>query len=280
MFGRRKVAALVAEFLGTGILTLLVLSVQRSTIGIAFFVAIAAGLTIVLLTLAVGRVSGAHLNPALTIGLWTARKISTLTALVYIVVQLLGAWLAFYLYSYLVNNQGQLQPVGGDFTSRVLVAEAVGAAIFAFGWASGLYQRVTSAVSASLAGIAYVVGIIAASSAAIGLLNPALALGIRAWSIENWGTWGTYLLGPILGAIIGVNLYGLLFSRNSSETVVPEAVGASAATPVAPSVAETVEEKVAKPTRKTRASATKSGTRSTTRKAAAKKTTTRRTTRK
>ena len=50
MFGRQKIAALVAEFLGAGVLTLVVLTVQRSSIGLPFFVAAAAGLSIVLMS--------------------------------------------------------------------------------------------------------------------------------------------------------------------------------------------------------------------------------------
>lgn len=204
MFGRRKVATLVAEFLGTGILTLLILSVQRSTIGVPFFVALAAGLTLALMVFALGNVSGAQLNPAITIGLWTARRISTLRGIAFIAAQFLGAWAAYYLYTYYVRVG--LQPVGGHFASRVLVAEAVGTAIFSFGWASALYQRLSPAATGSVAGLSYMIGIIAASPAAIGMLNPAVALGARAW------VWGTYVLGPVLGAVIGVNLYGLLFA--------------------------------------------------------------------
>jgi glycerol uptake facilitator-like aquaporin len=208
MFGKRKIAAIVAEFLGTGILTLLVLSVQRSTIGVAFFVAIAAGLTLAVLMFAIGSVSGAHVNPAITIAMWTARKVSTITAIVYVAVQLLGAWAAYYLYTYFVNNK--LQPVGGHFSGRILVAEAVGTGIFALGWASTVYQGYSKATSAAIAGTAYIVGLIGASAASIGLINPALALGVRAW------VWGTYILGPVLGAIIGMNLYGLLFASPES----------------------------------------------------------------
>lgn len=205
MFGRRKVATLVAEFLGTGVLTLLILSVQRSTIGVPFFVALAAGLALALMVFAVGGISGSQLNPAITIGMWTARKITTINAIMYVIVQLLGAWAAYYLYIYFVKNA--LQPVGGHFTGRILVAEAVGTGIFAFGWTAAIYQRFSTAVTASVAGLSYIVGIIAASSAAIGLLNPAVALGVRAW------VWGTYVLGPVLGAVIGVNLYSLVFAE-------------------------------------------------------------------
>ncbi len=208
MFGRRQVAAIVAEFLGTGILTLLVLSVQRSTIGVPFFVALAAGLTIALMMLALAGASSAHFNPALTIGLWTARKVSTITAAVYIAAQMLGAWGAYGLYVYFVNTH--LQPIGGHYAGRILIAEAVGTAIFSFGYASALYQRLSGAVTATVSGLAYMLGIVAASSAAIGLLNPALALGVRSW------VWGTYVLGPVVGAIIGVNLYSLVFAESSA----------------------------------------------------------------
>lgn len=204
MFGKKKVAALVAEFIGTGALTLLVLSVQRSTIGVPFFVAAAAGLTVALMALALFRVSGANFNPAITIGLWTARRIDTLTAGLYIVFQLLGAWAAYGIYTYFVNSS--LQPIGGHFSTRILIAEVVGTAIFSFALASALYQKTTTAVVAASAGIGLMLGAIAASTASLGLLNPAVALGVRAW------VWGTYVAGPIVGAIIGINLYGLLFA--------------------------------------------------------------------
>jgi len=230
MFGKRKAAMLVAEFLGTGALTLLVLSVQRSTIGVPFFVAAAAGLVVALMMLAVGGISGGYFNPALTLGMWTVRKIDTMRAVPYIAVQLLGAWGAYYLYTYFVKTS--LQPVGGHYTGRILVAEAVGTALFSFGFASAVYQGFNRAVSATVAGLSFMLGIIAASSAAIGLLNPALALGVRSW------VWGTYVLGPVLGAIIGVNLYALLFAESQGT--------ASAAVVSAPATSATKKTKRAK----------------------------------
>lgn len=252
MFGRRKVATLVAEFIGTGVLTLLVLSVQRSTIGVPFFVALAAGLTVALMSFALARTSGGYFNPALTIGMWTARKLPTVNAILFIAMQMLGGWAAYYLYTYFVNNA--LQPVGGHFTGRILVAEAVGAGIFAFGWSAAVYQRLTPAVSSSIAGLSLIVGMVAASSASIGLLNPALALGARAWVL------GTYVLGPILGAVIGVNLYGLLFADVEAAVTKP-------VKPFAPAVVPAVVPARAKAT---------SAKRSTTAKTVAKKPATKR----
>jgi glycerol uptake facilitator-like aquaporin len=208
MFGRRKIAALAAEFLGTGVLTLLILSVQRSTIGVPFFVALAAGLALTLMVFSLGNTLTTHLNPAITIGTWTARRINTVTAVLYIAMQLLGAWAAYGLYTYYVGNS--LQPVGGHFTTKILVAEAVGTGVFAFGWAAATMRGLTAASNAAFAGLAYMLGIVAASSAAIGLLNPAVALGVRAW------VWGTYVLGPVIGAVIGINLYGYLFAESTA----------------------------------------------------------------
>jgi hypothetical protein len=173
--------------------------------------------------------------------------------------QLLGAWGAYFLYRYFVNTA--LQPIGGHFTGRIMLAEAVGTAIFAFGWAASVYQSFPRAVSAAVTGIAYMLGIIAASAAAIGLANPALALGVRAW------VWGTYVLGPVVGAVIAVNLYGLLFAS-------PESLVASSGVTAAAVVTEvvTIEPANARKSRPARTTKAKS--------VAKKKTTTRRTTRK
>lgn len=219
MLEKRKIAALVAEFLGAGVLTLLVLTVQRSTIGVPFFVAIAAGLSIVLMGFAVGGVSGGHFNPAISIGLWTARKLTTLRTILYVAAQLLGGYAAYLLYTYFVGNA--LQSVGGQYSGKVLVAEAVGAGIFGFAFAAIVFKDYSRPVKASFAGLGLIIGIIAASSASLGLINPAVALGVKAW------VWGTYVLGPILGAIIGINLYALLFAEAGSSNVAKAVAGVS-----------------------------------------------------
>jgi glycerol uptake facilitator protein len=217
MFGRRKIAMLGAEFLGTWILTLVFLSVQRSTIGVPYFIALAAGLAVAVAVYLVGENSGAHLNPAVTIALWTARKTGTIASALYIVMQLLGAWAAYGLYTYFVNSS--LQPIGGHYAGRVLVAEAVGTFVLALGWAAVAYRRATTGANATMIGVSYALGIIVAAAAGIGLANPAVALGTRAWDI--WGSmgWGTYVAGPVLGAIVAVNLYGLLFAPAATAAV-------------------------------------------------------------
>ena len=207
MLSRRKLAMITAELVGTGLLTLVMLAVTKSTIGIPYFVAIAAGLVVAGMTLALGAVSGAHLNPAITLGLWSVRRVKTLPAIVYIAAQMLGAVGAYLLYTYFVD---QSWPNNTQFDSRVLVAEAVGAMIFGLGWAAAVYQNMTDGARAAVIGISLMLGIVVAAIAAGGLINPAVALGMRSW------VWGSFVLGPILGAIVGFNLYALLFASENS----------------------------------------------------------------
>jgi aquaporin Z len=215
MFGKNKAAMLVAELIGTTVLTLVVLSVRSSGIGYSFFVALGAGLAVAAMTLVVGAVSGAQFNPALTLGLWTARKVKTAPAIVYIAMQILGGAVAYWLYIYLVKNH--LQNQAGHFSARIMVAEAMGTFIFVWGWAAAASRKLEGWVFAAAAGSAFAVGIMVASLASGGIINPAVALGTRSWG------WGTYVLGPVVGAIVAANLQSLLFT--GSETV---AVAASA----------------------------------------------------
>jgi glycerol uptake facilitator-like aquaporin len=209
MLKKNKVAMILAEFLGTGVLTAVVLSVSKSTIGIPYFVAIAAGLAVGGAMLMLGPVSGAQLNPAITIALWSARRIKTMPAIVYVAAQLLGGVAAYWLFTYLVGQHWQNS---GHYSGRVLVAEAAGTFVLGLAWAAASYHKLETSKAAAVVGIALTLGIIVASASSSGLLNPAVALGLRMWG------WGTYVLGPVLGAVIGVNLYGMLFAPSEAET--------------------------------------------------------------
>ncbi len=207
---RKKIAMILAEFLGTAVLTAVVLAVSKSNLGVPYFVGLAAGLAIAAGTLVFGAVSGAHFNPAITIGLWSARRVKTLPAIVYVAAQLLGGIVAYLLYTYFVNSHWSNT---GTYDARVLVAEAVGTFVFSLGWAAAVYNKLEVGKAAFVVGGSLVLGILVASVASSALLNPAVALGMRSW------VWGTYALGPILGAIIGFNLYALLFAPANSLVV-------------------------------------------------------------
>ena len=194
---------LVAEFLGTALLTVVVLAVSKSNIGVPYFVALAAGLTLATMVMVFGAVSGAHLNPAITLGLFSARRIKLLPALAYVAAQLLGGIAAYLLYTYFTDST-----LSNDvtFDSRVLVAEAAGAFILSTGIAAAVYQKLDGGRAAFTIGASLALGVMVAALGSGGVLNPAVALGLRTWE------WGSYVLGPVLGAVIGFNLYALLFA--------------------------------------------------------------------
>lgn len=200
---RRRVAMLTAEFFGTALITTIVLTLGKAQDSATYFIALAVGLVIAGLILTVGMISGGHFNPAISLGLWTVRRSSALRTVSYIAAQLLGAAAAYWLFTYLYD--GQLANVG-EFDPRILLAETIGTMLLAVGVAAAVFNNYKEGKSAATVGVIIAVGIMVASIASAGLLNPAVALGVGSW------VWGTYVLGPILGAVIGFNLYALLFA--------------------------------------------------------------------
>jgi glycerol uptake facilitator-like aquaporin len=208
---RSKIAMLVAEFLGTGILATAVINVARSQIGIGYFVAFSAAITYMLLTLIFGLTSGAHFNPAVTIGLWTIRKIQTLQALAYIAAQMLGGLAAWRLAEYF-TGQKLTSIAGKSFNWKVLVAEMVGTFVLTFGISAALYQKYEGGKLAATVGASLFAAVVIASLASNATVNPAVAL-----ANQSWGR--AYIFGPIIGSVVGMNLYALLFAPSRSVVI-------------------------------------------------------------
>ena len=112
----------IAEFLGTFWLTFggcgsAVIAAAYPQLGIGFVgVALAFGLTVVTMAYAVGHISGAHFNPAITIGLWAGRRIPFSDVIPYIVFQVAGAIAAAAVLK--IVAQGHPGFVLGDFASN------------------------------------------------------------------------------------------------------------------------------------------------------------------
>lgn len=202
MFGRQKLAMLLAEFFGTALLTTTVLVITHSTV-LTFFVAASAAVAISLIVMFFGQVSGAHVNPAVTLGLWTARKIETTQAIAYIAAQLLGGLVSWRLFEYLTGSS--LGAHNAKFDTTIWLAELIGAAILAMGFTAAIMRSFDTLQSALAIGSALFIGIMVAGVASAGYLNPAIALGARSWG-------SAYVFGPLVGGILGVNLYMLIFS--------------------------------------------------------------------
>lgn len=204
MIGKQKVAVVVAEFLGTFVLASAVLAAIRGGSGLVE-TAVAAGFTLALMVLVIGATSGAHINPAVTLGLWSVRKIETTQAIVYWAAQLLGGVAAWKLHEYL-RDATLPSLIGVDYDAKIFVAEVIGTLVFTFGIAAAISKGYDGGRLAAAVGGSLFLGIlVAAGLGSNAVLNPAVAVGIQSWS---W----TYAVAPLVGAIIGVNLYTSLFN--------------------------------------------------------------------
>ena len=101
----------VAEFLGTFWLVLggcgsAVLAAAFPEVGIGLLgVALAFGLTVVTMAYSIGHISGCHLNPAVTVGLWAGGRFEAREMPVYIIAQVLGAIAAAYTLFWIASGQ-------------------------------------------------------------------------------------------------------------------------------------------------------------------------------
>ncbi|MBI3889499.1 aquaporin [Candidatus Saccharibacteria bacterium] len=230
-FGNRTfiVSALIGEFIGTFLLTVAFMGAKGDPLYLGFALA---GIVLI-----VGTLSGAHVNPAVTVGAWVTRKISTLRALGYIVAQVLGATLAFAALNLFLNSVaqpdaqsaamlGQSTPqlfkvaeLTGKNEWAVFFIEVIAAGIFTFAVAGArqiVNDRTAKALTIGL-GI-LVAGVFATIAAgyvqANSVFNPAIALAVQAidWSKISVMAIAAYLIAPLLGGVIGFGLRDLLSS--------------------------------------------------------------------
>lgn len=184
-----------AELLGTFSLSLAVIVAVHAGGPIA--VPLVAGLTLGLFVYSLGHISGAHFNPAVTIGAWTVGKVRHHDAICYIIAQFIGAGIAMML---AVNSSTMTTLIVAN-TGAVAIAEIIGAFFFTFGIAAVLYGRTPAQMSGLAIGASLTLGVVVASAlGSNGILNPAVALALGSFNLM-------YLIGPIVGAVLGINVY-------------------------------------------------------------------------
>ena len=213
---------LTAEFLGTLWLVLggcgsAVLAAAFPQLGIGFVgVSLAFGLTVLTMAYAVGHVSGGHFNPAVTIGLCTARRHAVKDAIPYIVAQVAGAIVAagvLYVIAsgkagfdvnagFAANGYAEHSPGGYSLTAG-LIAEVVFTFFFLIVILGATDKRAHQASAGVAIGLALTLIHLVVIPVTNTSVNPARSTGqaifVGGWAIRQlWLFW----VAPIVGAIL------------------------------------------------------------------------------
>jgi aquaporin Z len=167
-------------------------------------IALTFGLVVMAMIYAVGDVSGAHLNPAVTLGFWFAKQFPLLSIPLYVLSQFCGAMAASLLLRAMFGpgTLGSTQPAGSPMQAFILEVVLTAMLMFVIlGVASGSKEK------GLLAGVA-IGGVIAFEAAFAGpisgaSMNPIRSLAPALVSGTLSHLW-VYLVAPVVGALIGV----------------------------------------------------------------------------
>ncbi len=206
--------SLLAEFIGTFALIFIGAGAGALGDGGLVGVAFAHGLVIIGFAYAYGHISGTHINPAVTIGVWTAGKIDTARAFSYIFFQLLGGVVAAFTLSWVLGSrQGSL--------GATLLADGVSPVVGVVLEAILTFFLVNAVLNAGISGKATIPGglaigftltfcILMGGPLTGASLNPARSFG-PAVATGNFANLWVYFVGPILGGVIAGLLYKTVF---------------------------------------------------------------------
>jgi MIP family channel proteins len=225
---------LVAEFIGTFAVVFVAVGAVcadeylRATGQTGFGVlgtALAYGLAVAVMTTALGHISGAHLNPAITAAFWVTKRLGSLQSLAYCVAQLLAASAAAYLLTAILPDSvwrsvGLGTPdLAPDFTRMHGMALEATVTFFvvllAFG-SSVESQGSFRNLAGPSTGLAVVIGYLIAAPFTGAAMNPARAFGPALVAHHHWQNHGVYWVGPLLGGVLAGVIYDRLLLRNSS----------------------------------------------------------------
>ncbi|MDO5645440.1 MAG: aquaporin Z [Dermabacter sp.] len=230
---------LAAEFLGTFVLVFggagsaifsaSVLATDNDSInmGIGFAgVALAFGLTVLVMAYAVGHISGGHFNPAVTLGAFLAGRVEGKAVLPYMLTQVVGAsaaGLALFVIAsgkpgfsavesgFATNGYGDLSPNGYSLLA-VLLAEVLLTAIFLYVILGATDARAPQGFAPIAIGFSLTLIHLVSIPISNTSVNPARSLGV-AWFAGSGPltqVWA-FILAPLVGAAIAGLTYGLVF---------------------------------------------------------------------
>lgn len=209
---------LLAEAIGTFMLVSSVLGAGlfgTAAPATALGIALSVGLTVIVLTYALGHISGAHFNPAVTLGLVAGGRFDSGRALGYIVAQCVGGFLAATIFMTLIgtgraadlvsvaNGYGPLSPTNASLGS-VFFTEIVMTAFFLLVVVSVTSRRAPTGFAPIAIGLALTAIYLMSLPISNASVNPARSLATAVYGgttalAQVWVFW----VAPILGAVIG-----------------------------------------------------------------------------
>jgi MIP family channel proteins len=174
-------------------------------------VALAFGLVVTIVVAATGHLSGAHINPAVTLGFWSVGRFRGRDVVPYVAAQCVGAVLASLVLAWLlgpVGGYGVTLPSLGTAQSFVVEMGYSGLLGFVI-IAVATDPRTSSAVAPFAIGATVFAGALVTGPLTGGSFNPARSFG-PALVAGNWTAHWLYWLAPILGMLIAMRLYDFL----------------------------------------------------------------------
>lgn len=180
-------------------------------------IALAHGLALMAGIYAIAGISGAHINPAVSVAMWATKKMKGQTAAYYIIAQLIGAAVAGYALLVVFGNPAvavnRLSP--GITVGEGLLTEAILTAILVFViFATAIHQKSEHAgfVIGGYLAAAHLVALEITGSS----LNPARTFG-PALASGFWTNHIVYWVGPIVGAVIAGLVYQSFFMKKEAK---------------------------------------------------------------
>lgn len=226
--------AYVAEFFGTFWLVLggcgsAVLAAAFPDVGIGLLgVSLAFGLTVLTMAFAIGHISGCHLNPAVSIGLWVGGRFPANQLLPYIVAQVVGAIVAggvLYVIAsgqagfdvaagFASNGYGEHSP-GGYTMMAALVTEIVMTMMFLVIILGATDKRAPKGFAPIAIGLGLTLIHLISIPVTNTSVNPARSTGVGLY-VGDWAVSQLWLfwVAPIVGAVIGAVIYKYIGSED------------------------------------------------------------------
>lgn len=220
----------MAEFIGTFWLVLggcgsAVLAAGFPELGIGFVgVALAFGLTVLTMAFAIGHISGCHLNPAVSIGLWVGGRFDVKDLVPYIISQVLGGIAAggiLYLIAsgqagfdlaggFASNGFGEHSP-GGYTMTAALITEVVLTAMFLIVIMGATDRRAPAGFAPIAIGLCLTLIHLISIPVTNTSVNPARSTAVAVY-VGDWATSQLWLfwVAPIVGAVIGALIYKVM----------------------------------------------------------------------